>query len=235
VKPYQKVPIQECGEALVPISPSQFAIVTPHPYVALGAPYGSFSPYFLRQGVLQRLIQAQGYLHSQHPGWQLQIFDAYRPIAVQQFMVDYAFGQQVKAAGLSIDDLSDELRSRIQAEVLKFWAQPSADPLMPPPHSTGAAVDLTLVNVAGEPLDMGSPIDEISPRSWPNYFAERADEASRQCHRHRCTLAEAMSAAGFRQHPNEWWHFSYGDQLWAWQVGMVAHYGNAHLLNLSEV
>ncbi|MEO1402022.1 MAG: D-alanyl-D-alanine dipeptidase, partial [Cyanobacteria bacterium J06635_1] len=22
--------------------------------------------------------------------------------------------------------------------------------------------------------------------------------------------------AGFGQHPNEWWHFSYGDQLWAW-------------------
>jgi len=22
---------------------------------------------------------------------------------------------------------------------------------------------------------------------------------------------------GFAQHPNEWWHFSYGDQLWAWK------------------
>ena len=26
-----------------------------------------------------------------------------------------------------------------------------------------------------------------------------------------------MLKAGFVQHPNEWWHFSYGDQLWAWK------------------
>lgn len=25
-----------------------------------------------------------------------------------------------------------------------------------------------------------------------------------------------MNQAGFVQHPNEWWHFSYGDQLWCW-------------------
>ena len=25
-----------------------------------------------------------------------------------------------------------------------------------------------------------------------------------------------MKQAGFVQHPNEWWHFSYGDQLWSW-------------------
>ena len=23
-----------------------------------------------------------------------------------------------------------------------------------------------------------------------------------------------MIKFGFAQHPNEWWHFSYGDQLW---------------------
>ena len=25
-----------------------------------------------------------------------------------------------------------------------------------------------------------------------------------------------MKQAGFVQHPNEWWHFSFGDQLWSW-------------------
>jgi len=33
----------------------------------------------------------------------------------------------------------------------------------------------------------------------------------------RCLLAEAMAVAGFSQHPHEWWHYSYGDQLWAWR------------------
>ena len=27
-----------------------------------------------------------------------------------------------------------------------------------------------------------------------------------------------MTKFGFAQHPNEWWHFSYGDQLWAWKI-----------------
>ena len=50
-KPYQRIPIQDCGEPLVPIPLEQFAIVTPHPYAALGAPYGERSPYYVRAGV----------------------------------------------------------------------------------------------------------------------------------------------------------------------------------------
>ena len=35
-----------------------------------------------------------------------------------------------------------------------------------------------------------------------------------------------METAGFAQHPNEWWHFSLGDQLWAWRTGgQTARYG----------
>lgn len=37
-----------------------------------------------------------------------------------------------------------------------------------------------------------------------------------------------MGAAGFAQHPNEWWHYSFGDQLWAWRKGeAVAVYAEA--------
>ena len=227
MKPYQTVPIQECGEALVPIPLDRFAVVTPHPYAALGAPYGPFSPYFLRQRVLQKLIEAQAHLQSQRPDWRLQIFDAYRPIPVQQFMVDYTFAQLACSEGLSPDNLSEEAHSQLQEKVLRFWAVPSPDPGTPPPHSTGAAVDLTLANAAGEPVDMGSAIDEISPRSEPEHFAHSSDATGQHYHQHRQLLTSAMSQAGFRQHPNEWWHFSWGDQLWAWQVGReeIAQYG----------
>jgi zinc D-Ala-D-Ala dipeptidase len=229
VKPYQQVPIQECGEALVAIPLERFAVVSPHPYAELGAPYGSFSPYFLRQGVLAQLLQAQAHLQRQNPGWQLQIFDAYRPIPVQQFMVDYTFGQLAQAEGLDPARVSDEVLKRLQSKVIEFWAAPSHNPQMPPPHSTGAAVDLTLVNAQGEAVDMGSAIDEISPRSYPDHFATHTDAPAQRYHQHRSLLHNAMSAAGFRQHPNEWWHFSLGDQLWAWQVGngTIAKYGNA--------
>ena len=39
-----------------------------------------------------------------------------------------------------------------------------------------------------------------------------------------------MLKSVFVQHPNEWWHFSYGDQLWAWtNQNRKAIYGKAIL------
>ena len=227
MKPYQQVPIEECSAPLVPIPLETFAVTTPHPYEALGAPYGEHSPYFLRQGVLDRLMQAQATLRSHHPGWQLTIFDAYRPIPVQQFMVDYTFAQLAAEEGLDPVTMDEEARSRIQSQVLKFWAVPSDNLDTPPPHSTGAAIDLTLTCAAGHIVDMGSPIDEVSPRSYPDHFANAEAPEAQKAHHHRSLLAEVMVSVGFRQHPNEWWHFSWGDQLWAWQTGdgAIARYG----------
>ncbi|MFK8185080.1 MAG: M15 family metallopeptidase [Phormidesmis sp.] len=229
MKPYQHIPITDCGEVLIAIPLEQFAVVTPHPYVALGAPYGNYSPYFLRQSVLKKLLAAQHHLQSYQPGWKLQIFDAYRPIAVQQFMVDYTFHQLAEAENLNITDISPETRTRLQNKVSEFWAVPSANPKTPPPHSTGAAVDLTLVDGGGKTVDMGAEIDEISPRSYPDYFANQKDYDAQRLHGHRQLLTRAMAQVGFQQHPNEWWHFSVGDQLWAWQEGngAIARYGNA--------
>ena len=207
MKPYQQVPIVESGEPLVPLPLDQFAVVSPHPYVALGAPYGDRSPYWVRQGVLDTLLQAQD-----------RLFDAYRPIPVQQFMVDYALATLARDRGHDPTHLSDDIRRELMAEVIQFWAIPSADPATPPPHSTGAAVDLTLVDETELPVDMGSPIDEVSPRSHPHHFAQSTDPLEQQAHRHRQILAQVMATAGFQQHPNEWWHFSFGDQFWAWQL-----------------
>ncbi len=176
MKPYQQIPILDCGEPLVAIPGDQFALVLPHPYELLGAPYSGRSPFYLRQGVLTGLIQAQTYLQQQYPQWQISIFDAYRPIAVQQFMVDYAFMEQVRSQGLDPGKLSPSERQEILGQVYQFWAVPSLDPATPPPHATGAAVDVTLVEEGGIAVEMGSPIDEISPRSHPDYFAESSSQ-----------------------------------------------------------
>ncbi|NJR40371.1 MAG: D-alanyl-D-alanine dipeptidase [Leptolyngbyaceae cyanobacterium CSU_1_4] len=222
MKPYQQVPIQDCGESLVAIPLHQFAAEQPHPYVKLGAPYGERSPYYLRQGVLERLLQAQHFLQIEYPNWRIQIFDAYRPIAVQQFMVNYTLAQRVQARGLHLPELTETQRREFLEEVYKFWAVPSLNPAMPPPHSTGAAIDVTLIDENGEAIAMGSPIDEMSPRSYPDYFSD----APSTCifHGNRQTLKQAMTQAEFQQHPKEWWHYSYGDQLWAW-LGNQAHSG----------
>ena len=215
MKPYQQIPILECGEPLVAIPLEMFAVESPHPYQQLGATYGERSPYHLRQSVLNSLLQAQAQLQLRHPGWRIQIFDAYRPVAVQQFMVDYTFASVIRAQGLTPDQLSEAQRRVIWEQVYQIWAVPSLDAATPPPHSTGAAVDVTLVDDTGKTVNMGSPIDELSARSHPDYFANSADPLEQQYHTHRQLLWDVMRSAGFQRHSGEWWHFCLGDQMWA--------------------
>ena len=235
MRPWSPIPIHDCGEPMLELPPELLRL-EPHPYAVLGAPYGAgASPFRLREGALARLLQAQEHLQRHHPDWRLAIFDAWRPVAVQRFMVEHAIGEECLRQGVDRRQPSPELDGVIAA-VARFWAPPSDDPATPPPHSTGAAVDLTLANAGGAELPMGSPIDAIGTVSEPDHFKERATqlpegEERRSCllwHGHRAALCEAMQLAGFAQHPNEWWHFSWGDQLWAWRSGAAtAHYGRA--------
>lgn len=213
-KPYQAIAIEDCGEPLVALDRQVFSLVEPHPYAALGADYGGRSPYSLRQSVVGALILAQERLQTHHPGHRLQIFDAYRPIAVQRFMVNHSFQALAHQRGQNPAQCSPQEKTALLEEVYQFWALPSDDPRTPPPHSTGAAVDLTVIDPQGIPWNMGGAIDDIAPHSHPDFYHQIPE--GQGFHHRRQALRTAMVAAGFHQHPNEWWHFSLGDQLWAW-------------------
>lgn len=225
-KPYHQIPIIECGEPLVAIPLDILSVESPHPYLKLGADYGGISPYYLRQSVIEALIQAQKNLQATHPGWYLHIFDAYRPVSVQQFMVDYTFTTCVESQGLNKDNLTPSQIETIYEQVHQIWAIPSLNPNTPPPHSTGGAVDLTIKDSTGLVLDFGSSIDELSPRAHPDYYLDKNDSFSQQYQQLRDLLLEIMSQAGFLRHPGEWWHFSLGDQMWSWLAHQpYARYG----------
>jgi zinc D-Ala-D-Ala dipeptidase len=71
-------------------------------------------------------------------------------------------------------------------------------------HSRGSTVDLTLVTLADKrELDMGTPFDFFSTRSWPS---DTTVSASAQ--RNRRLLGQAMNRRGFVGHRKEWWHFT---------------------------
>lgn len=229
LRPWSPIPIRDNGEALEDL-PAELLRLEPHPYASLGAPYGmDATPFRLRPGVIQRLLEAQALLQQRQPDWRLAIFDAWRPLAVQRFMVRHALEQECRNRGLDPDDPSPAL-GEVERLVARFWAPPSADPATPPPHSTGGAVDLTLADGEGRPLAMGGAIDALGAVSEPDHHAAAAAErpGSREAdwHGRRCLLAQCLASVEFAQHPNEWWHFSYGDQLWAWRHGRsVACYG----------
>ena len=232
---WQQLPIKESGEYVEDI-PSALLRIDPHPYASLGAPYGKgLSPWTLRSSVIKLLLTAQKDLKKKFPDLSLIIFDAFRPISVQSFMIDNAIKKEYIARGLNKSQLNhDALLEDVIESVNRFWAPPSFDPKTPPPHSTGGAIDLTLSDLDGNPIDMGSEIDEIGKRSEPNYYSQASLEdvsgnASLWNFR-RNILKNAMINAGFVQHPNEWWHYSYGDQLWAWKNNFeYAIYGRVKL------
>ncbi len=84
-----------------------------------------------------------------------------------------------------------------------------ADPARGSRHNRGAAVDLTLYDLAtAEPVRMVGGYDEFSERSYPDYMGGTSEQRWR-----RGILRRVMEAEGFEVYEYEWWHFDYRD--WA--------------------
>lgn len=85
-----------------------------------------------------------------------------------------------------------------------------ADPASGSKHNRGAAVDLTMYDLAlGTAVMMPSSYDEFSRRAYPDYRGGAPDARGR-----RDLLRAVMERHGFIVEPNEWWHFNFTD----WQL-----------------
>jgi D-alanyl-D-alanine dipeptidase len=71
-------------------------------------------------------------------------------------------------------------------------------------HPKGLAVDLTLADMQGNLLDMGTDFDNFTPLAHAGNT-----ELDWQPRSKRGVLAKQMESAGFRQWPYEWWHFDF--------------------------
>jgi D-alanyl-D-alanine dipeptidase len=75
-------------------------------------------------------------------------------------------------------------------------------------HSRGAAVDLTLYDLAtGELVAMGGDHDLMDPRSRHGAAGLTPSETAG-----RAGLASLMAASGFRSYDPEWWHYTLDDE-----------------------
>ena len=78
-----------------------------------------------------------------------------------------------------------------------------ADPSKGSRHNRGAAVDLTMFDLAtGKPMVTTGRYDEFSSRSYSNYVGGSDEQRWL-----REVLRRAMEADGFTVYPQEWWHF----------------------------
>jgi zinc D-Ala-D-Ala dipeptidase len=81
-----------------------------------------------------------------------------------------------------------------------------ADPRRGSPHSRGVAIDLTLIDAAGDELDMGTSFDAFTPLSYHGNL-----DVPVAAQRNRFLLLGLMSAAGWDFYANEWWHYQLFD------------------------
>lgn len=198
---WARLPIAECGEPLVTLKESERLRVRAV-YAEAGIP-GAPTTVSVRAGVAERLEKAASMLPA---GVALVVFDGYRPLSVQRHLYD-GYRAEVAAAH------PDWTNEAVENAVRQFVAAPVADPACPPPHRTGGAVDVYLIEAAsGAELAMGTAADEISPASVTRWFEEQPQEPFTT---NRRLLFHAMTGAGFRNYRGEWWHYDFGNQRWA--------------------
>lgn len=154
---------------------------------------------------------------------ELYINEGYRAPELQKKLYEevfpYILGQQHP----------DWTEKQILARRDELSAKPSAE-AGPSPHATGAAVDLNfryadenLGYVAGTEINFGLDIARVEGASAPDYFehlAKLSDEQKEARKNRRIfywTMRGALNGddSGFVVNPTEWWHWSYGDQMWA--------------------
>lgn len=192
-----QIAVGSSDEKLLPATPCADWITSPV-YHQEGLA-GALPEVWVRAGVYTRLQQVARALPQDV---RLVLLDGWRPKEVQHQLFN-SMRQQVRA------DHPNASENAVDRITLQYAARPSDDPRQPSPHITGGSVDVTLADPRGRFLDMGSAFDEPSERSWT-----AASVSPKQSQR-RQILLQAMLGAGFTNLPSEWWHFDYGNWVWA--------------------
>ncbi|ADQ17415.1 peptidase M15D vanX D-ala-D-ala dipeptidase [Leadbetterella byssophila DSM 17132] len=151
--------------------------------------YGNLELAFLQEEAALALVKASQKLREDYPHLRLLVYDAARPLEVQETL------------WASLDTLSLEDRKNYLA-----------DPEEASIHNYGCAVDLTLFDTqTGKPLDMGTPYDYFGDLAYPRLERKMLNEGKlslRQLN-HRILLRSIMLDAGFTPITSEWWHFDF--------------------------
>lgn len=215
----EKIHINESNERLVSIPNTeklrQFPI-----YYAHNTPH-AINICVARESVVHKLQLAVGLL-PKHLG--ILVLDGWRSRAVQKAVQEEVCAI-IKAKYPQLNDIE-------QRQLLADFVAP-VGPNFISPHLTGGSVDITLFNVeTNEWLDMGADFDEPTERSYTHSYESQPEHPACQ---NRRLLYKVMTEVGFSNLPTEWWHYDYGNPLWAhYHSQSNAFYGEANWDELSQ-
>lgn len=151
--------------------------------------YGGLDCNYLRKEAADALESAAAWLARMRPGYRLLVLDALRPQRAQEALWS-------ELAGTPLE---------------RYLAHPERGSI----HSFGMALDATLLDAQGRECDMGTPFDDMSELSHPEFEAQdlALGRLSAEQLRERGWLRAALVQAGFQPISTEWWHFDFGDRV----------------------
>jgi D-alanyl-D-alanine dipeptidase len=149
--------------------------------------YGCLTHAYLQKETVAMLKKAQENLEKAHPGYHLLIYDAARPLSKQW-------------------ELWNTLTEYTPAKRRTYVADPKEHSI----HNYGSAIDLTVADDKGKPLEMGTKYDYFGEMAYPKEEARllKAGKLSQKAIDNRLILRNAMKSAGFMPIEYEWWHFN---------------------------
>src|SRR5581483_2572885 len=185
---------------------------------------------YVRRGIAEKLAQINYALQQSAEvaeliGGPVELYvdEGYRSAALQTYLYEEVFPRLIREQH---PDWTEQVVLHRRDELI---AEP---PVVgsPSPHLTGAAVDINLRYqrpdlgyVHGCRVEMGHKSGKVGYASQPDYFEYTmpTSKVEREAQRNRRIFYWVMRGAllgddtGFVVNPTEWWHWSYGDQLWA--------------------
>lgn len=163
----------------------------------------------MREPVYIMLVKAQKIFKERY-GFNIRLLCGYRNKKTQEIMFQ-KYWDQNKQEFPGDSDYETYKKVIKLISPLKTWD----GKINVPPHSTGGAVDIDLTDEkTDEVVDMGMDVKNcknVKPTlCWPD-----CKEISEKAQKNRKIMTDVMEEVGFAPHSREYWHFSYGDRLWA--------------------
>ncbi|MCA9353702.1 D-alanyl-D-alanine carboxypeptidase family protein [Candidatus Nomurabacteria bacterium] len=202
---WSSVKIYENGETLV--------LLEENPKLKLGIIKKSYEQkFFVRKSIADKLYKVS---ESLPDNLSLVVIEGYRSVGDQQKSWLVAFNNIKKL----FPKLSNEEIERKTSMVI-------ARPNLLANHNCGGAIDVTLADKNGNLLDMGSPYPSLDSTKeertrfpmFPKSFLFFSLLTKNQ-RKNRKILRKRMESQGFVWYPGEWWHYCYGDRMWAVYTG----------------
>lgn len=186
--------IEECGEELVELSAHDKIYINYEKQL---------DPVLLRKTVAEKILRIADSLPDD---LMLLIHSAYRTMEQQKRL----WQRSLKIAQDAHPDASEK---ELYLLSQKFSSNPTTG--IGGGHQTGGAIDIEICikksfSLDFHKLDFGTEYGEHSDNT-PTY-SRKITKVHKKKRRILCKL---MESENFVNYPGEWWHFSYGDKMWA--------------------